>query len=364
MPTTTDEFEAVLKAFKDGDPNGNKKKDEIPLSGALNNWHMDVTGFLMNAFIYNTGDDQPYSYLRVKDGKVQTSANQPEWKDGLVYMNKLYKEGLIDSQSFTQNIEGAQQLGNNSGDEILGTFAAGHLGMVINHPEGDKRNTDYTALAPLKGPNGVQLSGYYRSVGNPGRFAITNKASEEKQIAAIKLVDYLWSKEGTWGQVFGVKGNVWDDADPGQLDFNGKQADIKVNAEWFGQQTHNDSWDQAAADYRPRDRFESQAVSQDIYSNDGYELRLVQDTKKYDGLQPKEGEYFPMDIFMDVADADKSVQLKSAIQDYIKTNMVQFITGTKDINKEWDSYIAGFNGLKLNDYLVILQKAYDANLKK
>ena len=34
MPTTTDEFKEVLQAFKEKDPNGNGKMDEIPLIGA------------------------------------------------------------------------------------------------------------------------------------------------------------------------------------------------------------------------------------------------------------------------------------------------------------------------------------------
>ena len=33
MPGTTDEYEAVLTAFRDDDPNGNGKQDEIPLTG-------------------------------------------------------------------------------------------------------------------------------------------------------------------------------------------------------------------------------------------------------------------------------------------------------------------------------------------
>jgi putative aldouronate transport system substrate-binding protein len=33
MPTTTEEYEKVLLAFKNDDPNGNGKPDEIPFSG-------------------------------------------------------------------------------------------------------------------------------------------------------------------------------------------------------------------------------------------------------------------------------------------------------------------------------------------
>ena len=35
MPTTTDEFYQVLKAFKEQDPNGNGKADEIPMTTSL-----------------------------------------------------------------------------------------------------------------------------------------------------------------------------------------------------------------------------------------------------------------------------------------------------------------------------------------
>lgn len=362
MPTTTEEFADVLRAFKTGDPNGNGVADEIPLSGALNTWHGDLTGFLMNAFIYNTGDGQPYSYIRVKDGQVQLSAAQSEWRDGLSYMASLYKDGLIDPQAFTQNPEGLQQLGNNPGDTILGAFAIGHAQMAVAGT--DPRNYDYVAVPPLKGPGGVQLSGYYKSVGNQGRFVITDKANEEQQIAAIKLLDYLWTEEGTWGQVFSVQGHSWRKADDGQLTVNGEQASYQVDPSYRSETIHTDGWDQAGPDFRPRERFESEAVSQDMMSPEGYELRLVTETKKYEGFEPKEGEMFPIDIFISAEDGEKAAQFKATLEDYVKSNMLQFITGHKDIAKEWDGYVQGLDGLRLNDYLAILQSAYDADLNK
>ena len=81
MPTTTDEFEKVLIAFRDKDPNGNGKKDDIPLTGFAGGWNNDPWGFLMNAFIYNTGTGSDFTYI---DGdKVAFAPIQPEWKEGL-----------------------------------------------------------------------------------------------------------------------------------------------------------------------------------------------------------------------------------------------------------------------------------------
>jgi putative aldouronate transport system substrate-binding protein len=55
MPTTTDEFEQVLLAFKEQDPNGNGQADEIPLSttSSLDGWQNSLDAFFMNSFIYN-----------------------------------------------------------------------------------------------------------------------------------------------------------------------------------------------------------------------------------------------------------------------------------------------------------------------
>jgi len=51
-PETTEDFYNVLKAFKEQDPNGNGKADEVPLLGATTSWRTDPFGFLMNSFVY------------------------------------------------------------------------------------------------------------------------------------------------------------------------------------------------------------------------------------------------------------------------------------------------------------------------
>ena len=56
MPTTTEEFYEVLKAFKTQDPNGNGKADEIPLIGSKDGWNQRPQDFLMNAFVYANND--------------------------------------------------------------------------------------------------------------------------------------------------------------------------------------------------------------------------------------------------------------------------------------------------------------------
>jgi putative aldouronate transport system substrate-binding protein len=53
----------------------------------------------MNSFNFN----QNPNHLLLDNGKVGAAFTQPEWKDGLAYTNKLYSEGLISKETFTQD---------------------------------------------------------------------------------------------------------------------------------------------------------------------------------------------------------------------------------------------------------------------
>jgi putative aldouronate transport system substrate-binding protein len=359
MPTTTEEYYQVLKAFKTKDPNGNGKPDEIPLSGADKTWHGVPTHFLMNSFIYDNDDN----FFFLKDGKVGLSANQPEWKNGLEYMNKLYSEGLIDKEAFTQNNDALAQVGNREGDNILGSVAAGHIGMYFSLAKGQNRHKEYSTIPPLKGPDGTAYAGYFKAYGN-GNFAITNKATEEQTIAAIKLADYFYSEEHAIMNEYGMEGNYWRLGQPGEVDEHGRQAKYFLKPEYYSiGTTLNDTWDQMGITKRTRDIRESWAIPSDPFSDNGYEHRLYLETaKNYEGKQPKET--FPLTIFIDTADAKEAAQLKTQINDYIRSNMAQFITGNKKLSNSWDEYIKGFDGLKLKRYIEIYQKAYDSIYKK
>ncbi|GGG08189.1 extracellular solute-binding protein [Paenibacillus abyssi] len=356
MPTTIEEFHEVMKAFKTRDPNGNGAADEIPLSGAFNTWHGIPSNFLMNSFIYNNDED----FFFMKDGKVQLAANQPEWRQGLEYINKLYSEGLIDKEAFTQNLDQGAQVGNRDGDNVLGSVAAGHIGMFFSLVEGQNRHKEYVTVPPLKGPGGIAYSGYYKSYGL-GMFAITNKASEKEQIAAIKLADYLYSEDHAITNEYGLEGKYWEKGKSGEVDVHGNPAKYSIKEEyWNIGPTMNDTWDQMGITRRTRDIRESWAVPEDPFSQRGYEYRLFLETAgNYENKQPEET--FPLSIFMDAADAKEANRLRTQINDYVRSNMAQFITGAKPLNDaEWDSYVKGFDGLNLAGYLDIYQRAYDS----
>src|SRR5690606_51029 len=135
------------------------------------------------------------------------------------------------------------------------------------------------AVPPLIGPDGVQLTGYYGGINNSA-FAITDKASEQEQIAAIKLADYLYSEEGTLFSQFGSKQEYWKEAKAGEKDFYGNQAKYKfdnvaLNSAGANQ---NESWSNFGLFQRTQKFNGSDVAPSDIYALDASQVRLFKET--------------------------------------------------------------------------------------
>lgn len=361
IPKTTEDFKKVLQAFKKNDPNGNGKADEVPLSGSIEDFGVRVIPFLMNGFIYN--DDR--NYLNLVNGKVDTAANKPEWKEGLAYIKSLYDEGLIDPGAFTQNAEAFKKIGENAGGQILGAGAGMHPAIFVNIDKGNKNSADYNPVPPLTGPHGSFATHDGGGLIPGAKFVLTNKASKESQIALIKMVDYMYTTEGQTNAASGMEGIDWRKPKDGEVALGkGVTPQIATIPAVDGQPPRNAGWSGMGHFYQPKEYRDSFVQGTDIYDSANYERRLYDATLLYQGHEPKE--LFPMwAIWIDPALTDEASILQTNIKNYIEQSSLQFITGNKDLTKDWDAYVKGLENLKMSRYLEILQKAYDtAAIKK
>jgi putative aldouronate transport system substrate-binding protein len=354
VPKTTDEFKAVLEAFKTQDPNGNGNADEVPLSGSIEEYGVRIIPYIMNGFIYD--DDR--TYLLLNNGKVDIVANKPEWKEGLTFIKSMYDAGLIDPGAFTQNAETLKKIGDNADAEILGVSAAMHPGLFVTTGKDSKYGSDYDPIPPLQGPHAAYATYNYPSA--PGAtFVLTNKASPEAQVAAIKLVDYMFTQEGQLRAHYGEEGKDWRKPQEGDVAIEKSATPIFATIPLKpGEQPHNSNWGAMAQYFQPKTFRDGWVQATDIYSGEGYERRLQDATHLYDGKQPKE--VFPhWAIWIDPTVADEAATLRTNISNYIDQNALQFVTGAQDLDQGWDAYVAGLDQLNLQRYLEIMQQAYD-----
>lgn len=189
MPQTLDQFYAMLQAFKNGDPNGNGEADEIPWSFIYNG---DGYNMALGAFGFvNARHD-------IIDGQYVYVPAQENFRHYLEFMAKCYAEGLLDEDIFTMTT-----------DDYLAKVLTLNVGSTIEYNvTSEEEILKRELLSPL-------TSEYNDKACYPGRsqektnsgLCITSNATEEEAIAAIKLLDYWYSQEGTFeikcGPVYG-----------------------------------------------------------------------------------------------------------------------------------------------------------------
>ncbi|MFC5830652.1 hypothetical protein [Nonomuraea insulae] len=361
QPATTDDLRAVLTAFKTKDPNGNGKADEIPLSG---NTAETLLTYFMNAFLYDpqTGEAYP-STLALNNGQVQLQASQDKWRAGLKYIASLYSDGLIDEGAFTQNYDALKAKGDHADAVIVGAATTQNVGNLLTLGQKDGRDKNYDAMPPLRGPDGTSYAAYNLPSMPGASFVITNKASEQEQIAAIKMIDYLFTDEGHVLGEFGKQGVNWVKPASGDvaLDkdltplFKTLPADPDNPAP-----TRNKSWG-ALTQYNSNKKFRgAQVQPTDIYDTRGVERRLFQATELYAGKEAKDQIYPYWNVWIGADEAAEHATLRTNIENYVSQSSLEFVTGRRNINDDvdWAAYLKGLDDLGLKRYLEIEQKAY------
>lgn len=106
VPTTIDELTEVLRAFRDGDPNGNGLADEVPYQATFD----DCNTGIYNAFAH-WGIPMNEWYVFVgEDGRVRFAPMEDGFRECLEWLHLLCEEKLLDVECITQgsNLWGAK----------------------------------------------------------------------------------------------------------------------------------------------------------------------------------------------------------------------------------------------------------------
>lgn len=171
-PATIDEFEKVMDAFTNQDPDGNGEKDTFgfSLSGrnGYANWMSDAS-FVFGAY---TGKFIPGTWQQGDDGSLKYGSVQPEIKNGLGKLQEWYKKGYLDPELAAI-------------DEVKATesFIQGKSGMIAapfwayGWPLGDVKGTNPDAkLEAYTLPTGTDgKSARYTGYVNEGKVMMFNK---------------------------------------------------------------------------------------------------------------------------------------------------------------------------------------------
>lgn len=355
MPTTPDELYNVLKAFKEQDANGNgDPNDEIPMLGCVA-WSSYPQVYLLNGFVYY--DRSPS--LTLDDGKVNAAYVQEGYREGLRYINKLVEEGLMVKDSWT--------ISNGQYKEYLATetpTVGVHLytNLAYVGPTDENKN-QYEWLPPLIGADGEQRSVNVYSSGSPTDTLYIPATAKDPE-ASFKLIDWLFSNEAFERARYGVEGvhyeKVTDAETLEALNLTDVGYAIKEGDNGWGE-ANNMSW-QANLGNNMGQMVQCQWNGDPNY----YQYKRYVAVQEMLKMMPQEGEYVP-ELVYTPEEQETYDELYNVIKTFYREYEERFILGDLDIDDDavWQSYLDTlYNEMNLNEYLELVQTAYDRTYAK
>ncbi|NGP43923.1 extracellular solute-binding protein [Bacillaceae bacterium SIJ1] len=331
LPTTTDELYDLLVRFKTEDPNGNGEQDEFPISAYTMD---DIRMYMLGAFGHR---DQG---VEVKDGEVIYTGIEPGYKAYLEYVNKLYSEGLLDSESFSQTAE--QKKAKGQANQI-GLFSDWFAYFTLG---GEPNSTDDPMMQPIKSDLVDEPVLPMNEGISVGQFAITSTNPNPE--ASMRWIDYLYSLEGATLVNMGPEGVFWEwkDEENGVRVHNEKPAEHKSLEEWRATLTP------AYGAPMPGRSFPEIDLSWD--DNEFAQFTHEETAEKY---EPYAEVALPQ-MFLTKEEQSEVSRIRADLDAYVEQMEAKFITGQTSMS-EWDNYVETAKNMNVDRLVEIYSTAYD-----
>ena len=342
IPTTIDEWHTVLAAFKQKDPNGNSKADEIP----LNTWASNQARGAFDRYAFVGAWGIGMNWYQDK-GTIKYGPLQPEFREFLGTMAQWYKEGLIDpdvvatNQStfdakVTTNLTGA---GSMQGGNGIGKYA----GLMAG--KGSFK------LAPVQNPtlkagDRPQLGGRDNNYPGQGSAAITS--SNKKVTETVKMLDYAYSQEGSLLFNFGIEGTSYK-----MVSGNPTYTDVVMRDPQLPSA-------QAISRYA-RGNFNGPFVQDVRYITQYYELPEQKEALTQWSKPTNEKLLPPITVTQD--ESKKFASTMADINTRFDETFNKVWTGKGTLD-DWDGFVKALPGMGINDALKIQQNALDRYSKR
>ena len=336
-PTTTGELRDVLIAFRDGDPNGNGKADEIPFAFVVND------GFAQHLrSMYGIWGMPTKNGIAIRDGQAYFAPITQGYRDLITYMADLYSEGLIDPESFTMNSNDFNAKVDDPSGNIYGFVVARRGFTPVN--DATVNRGEFESIPPLRAP------GYEPEMWvHPGRLAIKNvwfmtdvNPYPEHTMA---FVDRFYTLE------------------------NSVQAQFGFAPEGIAQE--NGVWVPQPIDPERRAQIATAGTFPSIFREEDFGPNLAMDTATqflfdqyyahYVRFKAKE-QWVRAEFASD--EQTEVNTLRTDIEKLWKTNQARWITGAGDIDREWDDYVKQMKNMGIDRYVELHHAAHSRFLNE
>ena len=355
VPHTVDEFEQVLIAFRDN-ADALKKEfgidgDIIPMSCIIGSGNEDCR-VLTNGFGEGYGDPDDGRHIVVdNDGKVICSAMTEGYRKGCEWLHKLYTEGLIDKEAFTQ--EWATYVAKGKAGRYGVCFSWDVANIATVSMDDLIAGEGWIPLPMLKADvlNLTPVTGSYTSGFDRGRCVVTANAKNPALVCAWldQMYDPMQSPQNNWG-TYGED----DDFDIFEMGTN-DAGEPMLKHTWLGEAS-------------PVEVREAECVGGPLAILDSYYGKYVTcpDDAQYrlDWIKnvytpDMHTKYVYPNVFMSTDDTKTISNLNADIYKCINSFRADAIMNGFD-DAAWEKLQSDLHAYKIDEYLAIYQKYFDA----
>ncbi|CAM3989498.1 extracellular solute-binding protein [Paenibacillus alkaliterrae] len=332
VPATIDEWYTMLKAFKE------KKGAAAPLTLR--------TLFLGERTAGFAGAFGVMGNFYLEDGKIKYGYLEPGYRDYLATMSKWYREGLIDKYFVALDLETVdKKLTSGTSGATIGWHAyieKYNVAALSNGSAARYAAAPYPTLAEGAIPKFGQLDNAYA-----GTSSAAIKATTKHLEAAVRWLDYGYSKEGSMLNTYGIEGVTYtmENGRPVYTDLVVANPDGLSSDQVMLQYAHQTNFPMIQHDAQLEWKFEETNRALEIWSK----------TKHKDYLLPP--------ITPTPEEADELSALMDGIGEYVNDAELRIILGIDSIDA-YDEMVKQLKLLGIERVLEIKQAAYQRYLNR
>jgi putative aldouronate transport system substrate-binding protein len=335
MPTSAEAFFQALTAFRDRDPNGNGRKDEIGIAFWVFSGPTNGLKLLTPWFGFMTDSREIF----LDGNTVKYAPFMPEYVEFLKYCNRLYREGLIDPEFFT--LTSQQVVAKGSGaEDIYGAIGTSAAFLIV----GPDKAPAFEATPLFVPPNG-NVMWYNRNYATPGVGVISASSrypealvrwcnlfytSEYRKIGWMGFEGeaYQWKTDGTWDWKFRSPADTAA-AVRGELTIQGgNPGPFLCPPEWFNL----------------AGEVEAPVNAQRVTLANTGKLRLAMPN-----------------LYYEQADLRTINTIAADLRLYESQSFAQFVTGEMNIDRDYTAFVAQLRRMDADNMVSLIQKTYNAN---
>lgn len=341
VPTTWDEVTSLLQALKSAYPNTYPFSDRwstTPPGPGAN----ALLATLGNAYGTHAGWNYQHQTWNASKGEFVYTGATDEYKAMVTFLNGWVTQKLLDPASFTQTDPQAEQKFANSQSFVISTNAQ----EVVNTLQKDLANVAGAHVVKIPVPIGPAGA---VNIGSRLENGVMISASARKSpnfVAMMQFIDWLYySPAGKMFAKWGVKGETYTgsvddgtfkltaDVNWGGLNPSGKK-NLQVDYGFF-----NGVFAYAGSSNLLNSQFPAAEQS----------FQKVMNQRKVQPLDPPAP--------LDAQQQQQTTLWATTLLDYVNQNTLKFILGQRPLS-DWDKYVSELNGMNAQQYIDVVNKAY------